>query len=139
VVNTNDPRHNARRVAVAALFEWSFRPTTVEGSLLSVPVLIKAKTFQKGLAGNLIKGVEKNIEGIDKLIEKSATEWPLAQVAKIDLTILRLAIFELVFSKDRPPPKVVINEAIELGKEFGSETSGSFINGVLGNILENAK
>lgn len=137
MANINDPRHNARRIALASLFEWSFRPCSLDESFEHAQNLLEEDyEFDTELAKNLVNGVKENLENIDKLVEKNATEWPLSQVAKIDLTILRLAIFELKFSNISTPPKVIIDEAIELGKEFGSETSGSFINGVLGNILE---
>lgn len=137
MVNSNDSRHNARKVALAALFEWSFRPVTIAESLQNAKEFIGEGSFKSELAQELVLGVKENIAGIDAIITANAAAWPLAQVAKIDLSILRLSIYELKFSKSNTPPKVVIDEAVELGKEFGSETSGSFINGVLGNILEN--
>lgn len=74
------------------------------------------------------------IPAIDKKIQKSAQEWPLEKIAKIDLAILRLAVSELTEKKE--PPKVVIDEAVELAKEFGNEKSAKFVNGVLGTILK---
>jgi len=88
------------------------------------------------LALFLVKGVTENLDDIDKIIEESAPEWPIEQIAKIDLEALRIAIFELHFAKN-VPPKVAIDEAIELGKEFGGENSGKFINGVLGTVVRN--
>jgi len=83
----------------------------------------------------LVNGVLKNREKIDKLIEKCAPEWPLEQVTVTDRNILRLGIFELVFGNyEEVPPKVAINEAIELAKTYGGESSGRFVNGVLGTI-----
>ncbi len=75
---------------------------------------------------------------IDKLIEKCAPQWPLKQINKIDLAILRLSIFELMHKKD-VPPKVVVDEAVELGKQYGSESSSGFINGVLGKLITEEK
>ena len=80
-----------------------------------------------------IIGIYKNQEGIDNLIEGSAPQFPIKKIAKIDVAILRLAIYELYVAKN-VPFKVVIDEAVELAKEFGSENSSSFINGVLGTI-----
>lgn len=78
--------------------------------------------------------ITKHLVRIDKLIEKSAPAFPVDKVAKIDLAILRLAVYELLFAK-KTPPKVVIDEAVEMAKEFGADTSSSFVNGVLGDIL----
>lgn len=77
--------------------------------------------------------IVKNFDKIDKEILISAPEWPLERINKIDLSILRLAVYELTIQKNEPP-KVIIDEAVELAKEFGSESSGPFINGVLGDI-----
>lgn len=71
---------------------------------------------------------------IDAMIQKSAPEWPIEKIAKIDLAILRLAVSELVAGKE--PPKVVIDEAVEIAKEYGNENSSKFVNGVLGTILK---
>ena len=76
-----------------------------------------------------------NLKSIDSEINISAPEWPLERINKIDLAILRLAIYELLLEKSQPP-KVIIDEAIELAKEFGAESSAPFINGVLGDILK---
>jgi len=114
----SDPRHLTRRKAVTHLFEYGFRKKT--GS------------------DKLTKGVLKNLEGIDKIIAKSAPAWPIEQIAKVDLAILRLAVFELLFGKTAPF-KVIIDEAVELAKEFGSETSPGFINGVLGTVIKEEK
>ena len=72
---------------------------------------------------------------IDKRIEESAPEWPLPKIAKIDVAILRLAAYELII-ETKEPPKVIIDEAVELAKEFGNENSPKFVNGVLGTILK---
>lgn len=109
-----DPRHLRRREAVKTLF---------------------AETFTKQLhPSDLVMGIQKNQKKIDKLIAKSAPEWPIAKLNKIDLVILRLAVYELEYEKT--PPKVIIDEAVELAKEYGSESSSSFINGVLGTIYK---
>jgi N utilization substance protein B len=82
--------------------------------------------------------VAKSLAKIDNIITKDAPEWPITQINKIDLAILRLAVWELVI-KAKEPPKVIIDEAIELAKTFGSENSPSFINGVLGTVYKNLK
>lgn len=79
--------------------------------------------------------ITENLEKLDTEIQKSAPEWPTEKIAKIDLAILRLAAFELLIDKSQPP-KVVIDEAIELAKEFGNPNSPKFVNGVLGTILK---
>lgn len=77
----------------------------------------------------------KHLSKIDTIIAKSAPVFPVDKIAKVDLAILRLAVYELLFEK-KNPPKVIIDEAVELAKEFGNDTSSSFINGVLGTVLE---
>ncbi len=113
-----DPRHIKRQKTIQDLFALTFRQ-------------IKPKT-------ELGKEVVKSLEKIDKIIAKAAPEWPIEQINKIDLTILRLAIWELVI-KAKEPPKVIIDEAIELAKSFGGENSPAFVNGVLGTVYKNLK
>jgi transcription antitermination protein NusB len=84
-------------------------------------------------ARSLVTGVLQHTAELDALIEKSAPNWPLDQMSSIDKTILRLAIFEILFD-NRVPLKAAINEAVELGKRFGSDSSSRFINGVLGTV-----
>ena len=87
--------------------------------------------FVKSLAA----GVKQHLSHIDKIIEKAAPEWPLDQITIIDRNVLRLGLYELLYgNKDEVPPKVAINEAIELAKNFSGESSGKFINGVLGTV-----
>ncbi|OGY28566.1 MAG: transcription antitermination factor NusB [Candidatus Woykebacteria bacterium RIFCSPHIGHO2_12_FULL_43_10] len=140
---SSDPRHEARKVALQALFEWSFQSLDVEKIIeRDLEECQDQDDFQipgqvdNDLALFLVKGVTENLDDIDKIIEESAPEWPIEQIAKIDLEALRIAIFELHFAKN-VPPKVAIDEAIELGKEFGGENSGKFINGVLGTVVRN--
>ena len=83
----------------------------------------------------LIRGVAREQERIDALIIKAAPDWPLAQITLVDRNVLRLGIYELLWgNRDSVPPKVAINEAIELAKNFGGEASGRFVNGILGTI-----
>ncbi|MEA3463632.1 MAG: transcription antitermination factor NusB, partial [Patescibacteria group bacterium] len=88
-----------------------------------------------GFVKNLINGVMKNLGVIDKYITKYATEWPLEQITIVDRNILRIGVYELVFNKEIPA-KVAINEAIEIAKIYGGESSGKFVNGVLGAIYK---
>lgn len=88
-----------------------------------------------GFIYQLVEGVTKHSSELDKIIEKSAPQWPLDQIAIIDRNVLRLGLFELLFgNREEVPPKVAINEAIELAKSFGGDSSGKFVNGVLGTI-----
>jgi N utilization substance protein B len=85
---------------------------------------------------NLVRGVLKNQPAIDQYLAKYAPEWPLNQITLIDRNVLRIGIYELVFDQDIPS-RVAINEAIELAKTFGGESSGKFVNGVLGAVFKN--
>jgi len=89
----------------------------------------------KGKAKSYIKEITVNLNVIDTLIAQCAPDRPIDKINKIDLAILRLSVFELIIKKDTPP-KVAIDEAIELGKEFGSDSSPGFINGVLGKAVQ---
>lgn len=111
---STDPRHLRRRNAIKFLFAESF-------------------THQKNIP-DLVLEVQKQTEAINKIIVEAAPTWPIDKINKIDLAILHLAIYEL--RNDETPPKVIIDEAVELAKEFGSESSGSFVNGVLGTIYD---
>ena len=86
------------------------------------------------LTKEIIEGVQENRKEIDDLISKNAPDWPLEKIAKVDLVIMRIAIFEIVYGKS-VPEKVAIDEAVELAKEFGNDTSSKFVNGVLGSIV----
>jgi N utilization substance protein B len=128
-------RHLARTVALQSLFQWDFM-----GQGQDVQDLVKRNWMEfgpdyddGGFAHNLVAGVISNQKAIDKLIVKYAPEWPLEQITNVDRNVLRLGIFELKFDP-AIPPKVAINEAIELAKSFGGEASGKFVNGVLGSI-----
>lgn len=131
-------RHLSRSVALQSLYEWDFNNKNVQ----DFDQIIKKnmEEFAPGMEDDsfihaLISGVLKNLPLIDKIIEKSAPEWPLEQITVVDRNVLRLGIYELLFSdRDEVPPKVAINEAIEMAKSYGGESSGKFINGVLGTI-----
>jgi len=131
-------RHLSRTIAMQTLYQWDFN-NQKEGnldSLLEYNVKEFAPGFNdEGFAKHLIEGVTKNIKEIDEAIRKYATEWPLEQITIIDRNILRLGIFELKYDPDIPS-KVAINEAIEVAKTYGGESSGKFVNGVLGAIYK---
>lgn len=131
-------RHLSRSVVLQTLFEWDFN----HKSLPSITSTMENNATEfaddngdKPYMESLLAGVLKNLVAIDKVIEKAAPDWPLEKIATVDRNILRIGLFELLFGDhDEAPPKVAINEAIELGKSFGGDASGRFINGVLGSI-----
>ena len=132
-------RHLARTIAMQSLYEWDFNKMKNE----ELPALIKnnlrefAPDFDdNGFTNHLVKGVVNHLDEINSLITKYAPEWPLEQITVVDRNILRIGIYELRFSGGEIPPKVAINEAIELAKTFGGESSGKFVNGVLGTIFK---
>ncbi|MCH8821596.1 transcription antitermination factor NusB [Patescibacteria group bacterium] len=141
--SSKDPRHEGRKIALQVLFEWSFNSIDVDKIMernLDSLLEINNMTDQENkpdidLANFLVKGVTENLDTIDKIIEESAPEWPVNQIAKIDLEVLRLAILELYIARN-VPPKVSIDEAVELAKEFGGENSSKFVNGVLGTVVK---
>jgi N utilization substance protein B len=110
-----DPRHIKREKAIKILFASSFT---------------QAKETKNELANKVLQAIQE----IDKIIAEMAPERPITQINKVDLAILRLAIYELIMAP-KEPPKVIIDEAVELGKKYGSESTPGFVNGVLGTIL----
>lgn len=131
-------RHLARSIAMQSLYEWDFRgkddaklDDIIERNLSEFGPGLEEAAFVKAI----VLGALAKRKLIDAIIEKAAPEWPIEQVAMVDRNILRVGIFELLFGdREAVPPKVAINEAIELAKGFGGETSGKFVNGVLGTI-----
>lgn len=117
------------------LFGWSFLSKDIDQLTELAKESLGDKEFDKNLAESLISGVVTNLETIDQIIKATATEWPLEQIARADLICLRIAVFELYIAQS-VPHKVAIDECIELAKEFGSEQSGKFVNGVLGTIVK---
>ncbi len=133
-------RHLARTMAMQTLFTWDFNGRKSDAD---VAELIKnnfenfAPGFDDhGFVTETVKGVLDNAEKIDGLISKYATDWPIEQITIVDRNILRIGAYELLF-RDDIPPKVAINEAIEIAKAFGGESSGKFVNGVLGAMFKN--
>lgn len=131
-------RHLGRIIALQTLYEVDFR-LSCDDKTVSMDEVYKRnidryeKTVKdKAFVKRLVYGTHKDSESLDKLIQPIAPEWPLSQIARVDLAILRLALYELTQMDDVAPPKVVINEAVELAKAFGSDNSSRFINGVLG-------
>ena len=132
-------RHLSRSIALQSLYEWDFydkKPAIkqiVERDIEDFGPGLEDKNF----VWQLIEGVEKHMPELDKIIETAAPEWPIAQISMIDRNVLRIGLFELLYSdKKEVPPKVAINEAIELAKTFSGQTSGKFVNGVLGTVYK---
>ena len=131
-------RHLSRSVAMQTLYEWDFRGKKSD----ELPEIVKRNLgeFAAGLEDTtfvykLVDGVMEHLKELDLIIEKAAPQWPLDQVAIVDRNVLRLGLYELLFgNRDEVPPKVAINESIELAKSFGGESSGKFVNGVLGTV-----
>ena len=122
-------RRELRKIAVQTLYQVAMAGTEWQKALSH---LLDGKTSDPFLE-NVLHGVIKHLDVIDQRIADALTHWNLDRLSKVDHAILRLAVYELLFSQDTPPA-VVINEAVELGKLFGSEKHGKFINGVLANI-----
>ena len=122
-----------------SLYEWDF---SGEKSDLEKIIERNIEEFGPGLEDKsftwqLVTGVVANLKEIDEIIAKAAPQWPLEQISIVDRNVLRIGIYELLYGdKAAVPPKVAINEAIELAKAFGGENSGKFINGVLGTVYK---
>lgn len=111
----NDPRHQHREHLLQQLYTWDFRKTEPHKD---------------------VQSVVDRVEEIDKRITEAAPMWPIEKMSRVDLAILRISVWELYFSDKNTPAKVVVDEAIELGKEYGSETTYSFVNGALGSLIK---
>jgi len=133
-------RHLSRSIVLQSLYEWDFYGQKPES--LKTIINRNIKDFGPGLEDlNFVKsladGILSNQKEIDNIIEKAAPEWPIQQIPLIDRNVLRIGLYELLYSnKEEVPPKVAINEAIELAKTFSGRTSGKFINGVLGTVFK---
>ncbi len=133
-------RHLGRIIALQTLYEQEFREECNDKSFKLKTVLkrninrYKAMVDDQGFIEQLVNGVDQKQPDIDALLEPIAPEWPIDQIARMDRIILRIGAYELVFDQ-LAPPKVVINEAVELAKAFGGDNSSKFINGVLGTVL----
>jgi N utilization substance protein B len=121
-----------------SLYEWDFKGKKKDK--LQEIVEQNIKEFAPGVEDqkfiyDLVSNTVEKLPEIDKIIEKAAPQWPIDQIAMVDRAVLRLGIYELLFgNREEVPPKVAINEAIELAKTFGGDASGKFVNGVLGTI-----
>jgi N utilization substance protein B len=136
-------RHLGRIVAMQTLYEHDFRGGD-EATLEVAPILkrnldeFRSSIDDTNFVEDVVDGVHQNQTKIDGIIGPAAPEWPVEQIAKIDKIVLRIGVYELMIKRD-VPPKVAINEAVELAKTFGGENSSKFINGVLGTIYRNSE
>jgi N utilization substance protein B len=130
-------RHLSRTIAMQALFEWDFngQQDDLVEMVKNQQQELESELEDGQFSLDLALGVQKNITAIDEIITKHAPEWPIEQIPPVDRNVLRLGVYELMFLK-QVPPKVAINEAVEIGKTFGGESSGKFINGVLGTLFK---
>lgn len=140
-------RHLCRTIALQTLYELDFLNLLDKNAIEKEALEILGRNIKEfgpelaeksQLAYTLVNEILKNLTEIDNQIKKYAPQWPIEQITLIDRNILRIGIFEMLFSNETPP-KVAINEAIEVAKAFGGTASGKFINGVLGAIFENLK
>lgn len=132
-------RHLARSIIMQSLYQWDFRGQPDS----DLPIIINQNLneFGKGIEEEktyiteTMNAVKDNLKKIDKVISDYATNWPIDQITLIDRNILRIGVYELLLN-DEIPAKVAINEAIEIAKTFGGQSSGKFINGILGAIYK---
>ena len=134
-------RHLGRIIALQTLYEEEFRlecgdeqydaDEVLERNIGRYDQMLDDRAFIE----RLVAGVRSKLAELDAMLQPIAPEWPLSQIARMDRVVLRMGAYELLFGED-VPPKVVINEAVELAKSFGGENSSKFINGVLGTVLK---
>lgn len=133
-------RHLGRIIALQTLYEQDFRREAKDDDFDLAEVLARnisryhEMVDDKEFIEHLVKGVAEHESELDAQLQPIAPEWPIDQIARMDRVILRIGLYELTFEKD-VPPKVVINEAVELAKAFGGENSSKFVNGVLGTVM----
>jgi N utilization substance protein B len=135
-------RHLGRIIALQTLYEQEFRADCGDKTLKLDEVLERnigrySDTVDDvSFIRELVEGIHKQAEYLDGILQPIAPDWPLDQIARMDLVILRLGAYELLFQEKAVPSKVAINEAVELAKAFGGENSSKFINGVLGTLIK---
>ena len=136
-----DPRHLSRELALQTLFSKDFnnnRVNAIDFNVEELSVIDEIEAYNEELFTKLVVGVRERKEDIDNMITSFAPQWPISQMKLVDIQILRMAIYE-GFIEKITPPKVAIDEAIELAKGFGGDSSSKFVNGVLGAIYEKYK
>lgn len=130
-------RHLGRIVALQTLYEDEFRQLDESRQPLAAVTVRNLERYKNEIGDtefvyNLVNGVTAAIADLDARLQPLAPDWPIEQIARIDRTILRMGLYELVYCSNDVPARVAINEAVELAKSFGSDNSSKFINGVLG-------
>ncbi len=136
-------RHLGRIITLQSLYEYEFRNKAGDASADIDSIVAKnIEPYAKALGDvdfvhDLAHGVFDEMEKLDEELQPMAPEWPISSISSIDRNVLRIGLFELTRRKDQVPPKVAINEAVELAKAFGSDNSSKFINGVLGTAYRN--
>lgn len=134
-------RHLGRIVALQTLYEQDFRLECGDKAVKLEKILArniaryKETIDDQEFITQLVKGVDTKQKDLDAMLQPVAPEWPIDQIARMDRIVLRIGLYELLYSK-AVPPKVVINEAVELAKAFGGDNSSKFVNGVLGTLLK---
>ncbi|MBI5798599.1 MAG: transcription antitermination factor NusB, partial [Candidatus Yonathbacteria bacterium] len=135
-------RHLSRSIVMQVLYEWDFRGGDLTDLEIEQALVRNAEEFAPGVNDisfmrKLLLGILNKRAKLDDIIEKAAPDWPIEKIALVDRNILRIGLYELLFEdRAQVPAKVAINEAIELAKTYGGETSGKFINGVLGAVYK---
>lgn len=135
-------RHLGRIVALQTLYEQDFRRDVNDPNFNLDEVLARnIARYQevlddKNFITHIVEGTTRLQDALDAIIVPVAPEWPIDQIARMDRALLRMSVYELLYSNDAPP-KVVINESVELAKAFGGDNSSKFVNGVLGTVLKN--
>ena len=136
-------RHLGRIISLQSLYEYEFRSKAGDATADIDSIVAKnIEPYAKALGDvdfvhDLAHGVFDEMEELDKELQPLAPEWPISSISSVDRNVLRIGLFELTRRKDTVPPKVAINEAVELAKAFGSDNSSKFINGVLGTAYRN--
>lgn len=138
-------RHLIRTIVLQSFFEWDFYGQEVDltGILERNMERFGSDVDEPDFAWRIVKGVVEHLDEIDKVIKKAAPDWPIDQIALVDRNVLRIGLYELMYAdREEVPPKVAINEAIEMAKNYGGLNSPKFVNGVLGTVyrkMEKAK
>ncbi len=132
-------RHLGRILVMQTLYVFEFRGADAVKTLKDLLEGFGQKVKNNDFPSRLLEGILKNKESIGDCIEKHAPEWPMDKIAPIDRACLEIGVYELLFNKEEIPPIVAINEAVEIAKEYGSENSGKFVNGVLSAVYEELK
>ena len=133
-------RRKAREIALQALFQFDFTKNDDENLIEMLIKETKGLNQQSILfTREIIKGTIANLEAIDATIKTVSNDWKIERMAAVDRNIVRMAVYELKFNSEDTAPKIIINEAIEIAKIFGSDESSRFINGILGALIKKDK